>query len=92
MNLLAFDIGSDIEQIFVAVMAAGIIALIAGGVKLFRRMDAQDALMGENKRTLARLEARQDREFNGNSGGLREAINGVTSRLDDHISLHERQR
>lgn len=89
MNL-AIDLVGDIEQVLVAVVAAAVLGIFAGGWKLFRRLDAQDAVASETKRTLARLEARQEREFGGNSGGMREAINGVQSRLDDHIRLHER--
>ena len=52
---------------------------------LKQRLDNQDADIAEIKSMLAT-------NFGPNSGGLREAVNGISTRLDDHIRLHETRR
>ena len=56
--------------------------------KLTRRLDKQDADSEHMKQML-------DKQFGGNSGGIREAINGIDTRLDDlsqrvdrHLEYH----
>lgn len=95
MTLADIDIAGATTELVVALLTALIIAASGGFWRLAARLKAQDIVMEANKDTLQRLESRLEREFGGNSGGIREAINGLkaaavadTRRLDDHLESH----
>lgn len=69
--------------------------MVGGFWRLIVRLNKQDALMESNRTLLDELKSQLAREFGGNSGGIREAINGLrsaaiadTRRLDDHLESH----
>lgn len=89
---MTVDLGNDVEQIAVGLAIALITAVFVGVWRLFKRIDKQDNDIAWIKELMAR-------EFGGNSGGMREAINrldqkvddridDVSDRLDSHISQH----
>jgi len=95
VTLLAVDLAGDLEQIAVGVAIALVVACVAGFWRLIIRLNKQDAVMAANKDVLLDLKAQLAREFGGNSGGIREAINGLknaqaadTKRLDEHLEAH----
>lgn len=95
MALADIDVAGATTELVVALLAALIIGGVGGFWRLAIRLKQQDILMESNKATLQRLESRLEREFGGNSGGLREAVNSLkgaqaadTVRLDAHLEAH----
>ena len=93
MPSLLFDVDPTPWAAWVAILTPAFIVL---GVlfryerRLSRRLDAQDAKSDAIATTL-------EKQFGGNSGGIREAVNGltrgqeaITERLDRHLEDHAR--
>ena len=80
MNL-AIAISDQTWQVIDAIVAALIVAAIVAGVgfavRLIRHLDAQDAVAREQTATIAAIKVEQAKQFGGNSGGIREAVNGL---------------
>jgi len=86
--MMAVDIAGDIEQIIVGLVVLLLAAVFSAAVAL--------------RRNQQRIQAVLAKEFGGNSGGIRQAINDmderlsdrlddVSVRLDGHISQHVEQ-
>ena len=77
------DIATWIEILTPIVIVVG--ALWRYERRLTRRLDAQDAEARTMRDELAR-------QFGGNGNGLRQAVDGINKRFDDHIELHHQNR
>ena len=65
--------------------------------KLDGRLDGQDTAIAVQTEAISAIKAEQAKQFGGNSGGIREAVNGVVAttarietRLDAHLEFHSR--
>lgn len=93
--MLGVDVAGDLEQVVVGLVIALLVAVATGLWRLFRRLDRQDEEQRAQRRVLIDLKADLDRQFGGNSGGLREAVNAlqlgqkaITDRFDRHLEQH----
>lgn len=73
-------------------LAGCVLFVWRAALRLLRRLDAQDATLAAQDEALDDIRAALTTNFGPNSGGLREAVNGISARLNDHIALHSQQQ
>lgn len=78
---LATDIADSTWQIIDAIVGALVVSAIVAGIsfafKLVRHLDAQDATAKVQTDAIAAINETQRKQFGGNSGGIREAVNSL---------------
>lgn len=81
MGALAIDIADSTWQVIDTIVGALVVAAITAGIafafKLVRHLDAQDAIAKVQTDTIAAIKVEQAKQFGGNSGGIREAVNSL---------------
>ena len=94
---MPFDVSSLASLLEIATAVVGVwVGLWRVFRRLEKRLDLQDALSASAAATVAAIQDENARQYGGNGGGMREAINGLkaaqlemTRRLDVHIQFNK---
>lgn len=86
------DLWSTLWAPLLVVLGMALMGALAWGARrFFKRLDDQDAALGLLRTGQSDLALELAKQFGGNSGGLRQAINEQGKRFDEHMKFHAEQ-